>query len=263
VADEPSHEQITRAETLVVAAIAAAQPCGNDTAAWRNNVEAMLAEIHVALNPYGRLMRRALLFADAPKPFWGEYLGYELEQTSKRLVVSFQHAVDKEHPDGTETIRTDRTDTPAGERMHKRLDRVRPGTVLIVHKIMEPMRDQPGRAVRIMANFEYAPKSAQQNSGQTADPVSGRADQSAATRTGPPAGAVSYPKPAGGSPASPTPGLEESALLRQANDALAQFGPTHHREVVQKALRAGLWPPTEQTIEQLMTLINDDVEPPF
>ena len=260
MADEPSHEQLSRAESLVIAAISASPPCGNDTAAWRNNVEAALAEIHVALNPYGRLMRRALLFADAPKPFWGEYVGYQLEQTSKRLVVSFRHDRDREHPDGTETIRTDRTDTPAGERMQKRLDRVRPGTVLIVHKIMEPMRDQPGRAVRIMANFEYAPKSAQ-NSEQPAN-----GGQPGTTRSDPPAGAVSYPKPAGGphTPgASPTPGLEESALLRKANDALAQFGPTHHREVVQKALRAGLWPPTEQTIDQLMTLIADDTEPPF
>ena len=75
MADEIPPEEIAKVRSLVVAAICASPPIGSNAAAWRGQVEMALAEIHVVLNPYGRLMQRAHLYATAPTQFWGVYLG--------------------------------------------------------------------------------------------------------------------------------------------------------------------------------------------
>ena len=123
---------------------------------------------------------------------------------------------------------------------------------------MEPMRDQKGRSVRIMANFEIAPRSM-----QDAERIAGATPAAPvrASQPDPPEGGSPQPRPSGGSHSAPDP--IEADLLRRANELLDYFAPTHKGQVVKNAITAGLWPPTPDTIDHLCEYIESEKDEPL
>lgn len=87
--------------------------------------------------------------------FRAEYVGHELEETSKRLVVRLKSATantKETESDGTEHLRTEPMWTPAGRAMRRILDALEPGQQVTAFKHVEPIDAQ--RKVRVLVHLE-------------------------------------------------------------------------------------------------------------
>ena len=174
--DDPTEAQIQRAEMIVIGAIAAAGNM-NSSVAWKSRINQLVPEVAAVLGPRSFQMRRALMMLDAAV-FSAPFVEAKLEESSTRMIVSLEHAVDKDHPDGREHVRTERTDQPTGKRMAERLADVKAGQTLLCWKVLEEMRggENAGRSVRILMHFETLPTRAPGGAGSKApEPASGGA----------------------------------------------------------------------------------------
>ena len=219
---------------IVVAAIAAAGNM-NSSVAWKSKINQLIPEVAALLGQRSFQMRRALAMLDA-SVFTAPFVDAVLEETSKRLVVSFEHAVDRDHPDGRETIRTERTDTPTGKRMAERLHDVQPGQTLLCWKVLEEMRggDNAGRSVRILMHTEMLPDRKMTN--DQVDEASRQRVESQRAKT------ISD---ANGE-------LPQDAAMQRFTEAVKDWNGKGVAAFVTDMRRANTWPPNDDNIDAIV-----------
>jgi hypothetical protein len=230
MADEPTEYEIRDAQMIVVGAIAAAGNM-NSSVAWKSRLNQLIPEVAAVLGPRSFQMRRALAMLDAAV-FTAPFVDAVLEESSTRMVVSVEHPIDKDHPDGRQRLRTERTDTPTGKRMAERLHDVRPGQTLLCWKVHEEMRsgENAGRSVAVLMHIEVLPDRAPGGGGSQA-----RAS-----------GSSSSPAPA------PATGEIESDTATKRFSELTKEWPSRSVAAFVADLRSrGAWPPSEGTIETI------------
>lgn len=144
------------AHAVVLAAVNAAGPVGSNQAAWRARIRDDLVPMIAAMvRPGSPLLQRAEHVMDAAV-FGGELVGMELESSSTRVIVKFRSETTSKTDadgDGTETIRTYRTDSAQGKAQYRRLQEAGIGAKLLIYKFMEDTGNA-GREVRVLAHFE-------------------------------------------------------------------------------------------------------------
>lgn len=144
------------ARMAVAAAFSFAGQPGNSEAAWRVRFNEGVLRAAAQMNGRAAKMAQEVLDADV---FRAEYLGHELEESSTRLLVHVRSdttAKSDANDDGTETLRTERTDNALGRAMQKRLEAIQPGTTILVFKYIEHMEGRGSKnKVRIMKHFEF------------------------------------------------------------------------------------------------------------
>ncbi|EQD53564.1 hypothetical protein B1B_10169, partial [mine drainage metagenome] len=104
---------------IVIAAVGAAGPVGDDQAAWSDRVEEMAASITAMTAPSSDVMKVVDSVSNA-KVFTATLLQITREKSSTRGLLTLKTRVSEHAPDGTEQARTERTDTRAGLAMARR-----------------------------------------------------------------------------------------------------------------------------------------------
>lgn len=138
-------------EDVVRLAIQAAG-AADDLVAWKSRVNMLIPEITVMLGERSLQRKAAERLAEATV-FTGDYLGYDYEDSSTRCIVKLFTGESKDHPDGIETIRTDRTDTSAGKMMRRKLDSLPSGCRVAAWKVMETAGQNT--KVRVLGHIEF------------------------------------------------------------------------------------------------------------
>lgn len=177
------------AKAVVLAAVNAAGPAGNNTASWRAKIRDDYVPMIAAMVRQGAPLPRLADDIFSSFVFAGEIVKLELEETSKRGIVTFRSETTSKtdaNDDGTEHIRTHRTDTGYGRTQWKRLTEAGVGAKILLYKTMEAT-DVKGREVRVLSHFEVLstgtqaeapPRSAQASPVASQDaPTSGGADK--------------------------------------------------------------------------------------
>lgn len=147
------------AQQIVLAAVNAAGPIGSNVQAWRAKIrDDMVPMISAMVRPGSPLTRLAddITDGDRTSVFGGELIGLELEESSKRVIVRFRSETTSKtdaEGDGTETIRTHRTDTAYGKTQYRRLQEAGVGAKLLLYKTMEETGVK-GREVRVLSHFD-------------------------------------------------------------------------------------------------------------
>ena len=242
MADEPSPDQLRDARLILAAAIAAAGNM-NSSIAWKGRVNALIPQVGAMFGARSQQMQRSLGMLNA-SVFTAEFVGFTVEESSTRLIVDLAHPVDKDHPDGMEHIRTERTDTPAGKAMAEKIGHAQPGNTLLCWKVMEDITSGPnaGRQVRVLYHIEVLPD--RKDSAPRApggDPVARSApeDNQGGTSSGAPTR----------KPATDKATIDEFEAFNQA---------TEHMDGRTKALfvaklrEEGAWPPNASTIDFIL-----------
>jgi len=142
---------MTNTEDVIKLAIQAAGTA-DDLIAWKSRINALIPEIVVMLSERSLQRKSAERLADA-SVFTGDYLGYEYEETSTRCVVKLFTGESRDHPDGIETIRTDRTDSSSGKMMRRKLDGLPSGCRVAAWKVMETAGQNT--KVRVLGHIEF------------------------------------------------------------------------------------------------------------
>lgn len=145
-----TEREITPEARIAVAAAFAAEPDGTPA-------QIAGAALRAAGLMNGRIAQAAQDVLDCDV-FKADYLGYTLEESSTRLKVRLRSETTAKADagdDGTEEIRTERTDNMFGQLMRDRLDGLRPGSTILVFKLIEHMDGRGMKdKVRIMKHFE-------------------------------------------------------------------------------------------------------------
>lgn len=145
-------DDATRAQ-IVVAAVTVAGPVGDDLLAWQVGVAEQAARI-VAMTSSEHTISKMIEGTAAAKVFTGTVLRVEKEASSTRGLVTLKTRVHAEFaPDGTEKVRTDRTDNPYGLSMARRM------RSLIGHRVTvwvenEKMASGSGKTTRVLRHVE-------------------------------------------------------------------------------------------------------------
>lgn len=138
-------------EDVIKLAIQAAGQA-DDLIAWKSRINMLIPEITVMLGERSLQRKAAERLAEATV-FTGDYLGYDYEESSTRCVVKLFTGESKDHPDGVETIRTDRTDSSSGKMMRRKLDGLPPGCRVAAWKVMETAGQNT--KVRVLGHIEF------------------------------------------------------------------------------------------------------------
>ncbi len=128
-------DQITT-EQIVLTAVSAAGPVGDDRAGWLDRVSDLAAEITVLCSDRSRVARRVQGIANS-KVFTATIVGGKLEASSTRGVVNLHTKATEQHPDGLEQVRTERTDTPDGMAMWSRIKALKDHRVVVWVEVQE------------------------------------------------------------------------------------------------------------------------------
>lgn len=91
---------------------------------------------------------------DNATKFVANIVGGRLEKTSKRIVVELESKPSKSNPDGIEKIRTERTDTPAGQAMKNKLKSLVGHRVLVYKHLEQNTRDGQTEKYRTLIHVE-------------------------------------------------------------------------------------------------------------
>lgn len=134
---------------IILGAVGAAGPRGDDAAEWTARVRENAVSIAVMLGENSSVSQALDKFLAAGKPFPVTILGGKREQTSTRVLVRF---MSKEGE--VETIRTDRTDTPEGLAMANTVRALVGHKVLIWKELEEMGGGANGRKVRVLRHVE-------------------------------------------------------------------------------------------------------------
>jgi hypothetical protein len=243
MAEELTEAQLAQDRAVVLAAIAAAGPAGNNYASWKGRVNALIPEVAVTIEARSLQMHRAALMREA-RVYSGAYQGYELEESSQRLVVFTLGEPTKRSPDGIDKIRTEPVYRAAGKRMRAQLDDLDVGTQVRVWRGMEEIRsgEHAGEKSRLLMRIEVVPdfdKNAQQ-----------------ADRGGTPSAPVqaAEPGPAGGSTEPPHsapagPNLVDPLETFKAEATRLGLTKGQKTAVKQRLEDDGLWPITIDTLD--------------
>jgi len=105
---------------IAIAAVNVAGPVGDDTGAWKDRVLEAAGTITAMLSPTSDVSRIIDSVAGA-KVFTATVLAITKETSSTRGLVTLGTKVSEHSPDGTETARTERTDSPLGLAMARRI----------------------------------------------------------------------------------------------------------------------------------------------
>lgn len=239
-------DQLREARLIVAAAIAAAGPC-QSSIAWRGRVNSLIAPVAAMFGERSNQVQRALGMLNA-SVFTAPFVGMEMENSSTRIIVKLEHPIDKDHPDGIEQLRTERTDTPAGKAMAEKLEHVAPGNTLLCWKALEDIRSGPntGRQVRVVYHIEILPD---------------RKDSAPRAPVAPTVRSAPEETQGGTSSGAPTPvspaSIDEFRVFNEA---------TEHLDGRTKALLVGmlrdegLWPPSTLTIDGILVKVNQGVQ---
>jgi hypothetical protein len=148
--------------TLVLdGAIAAAGPASDsDDADWQARVIDRVAPVVTLLSPKGdavkvaqsvlnciRGVNKSAVFV-AP-----EVLSIQKEASSTRGIVTFRTDDLVRHPDGTEQIRTERSDSPVGLAMCQRIRQDLVGHKVVVYKELQPMGRGDGQSAKVIVHL--------------------------------------------------------------------------------------------------------------
>ena len=128
-------EQATVNE-IILAAVGAAGPVGDDKSAWVDRVTDMAAEIAILCSDRSRPCRRIQSVANS-KVFTANVVGGKLEASSTRGVVNLKTKPTAQHPDGLEQVRTERTDSHDGAAMWERLKALKGHRVVLWVEVQE------------------------------------------------------------------------------------------------------------------------------
>ncbi|MCD6056493.1 MAG: hypothetical protein K0Q89_23 [Thermomicrobiales bacterium] len=130
----------------------AIQAAGRFDDEWETRVHMALPVVAGFLRPEGEAMRVAKEVLEGA-PIFATYQGKDFEERSQRYIVSFI----ADHGGGgeVETVRTHRTDEPAGAAMATRLIGMQPGDRMLIFKAVDDVSAK--MKVRIMAGFERLP----------------------------------------------------------------------------------------------------------
>lgn len=122
---------------------------------WNERLAEGVLRAAAAMN--GRLAQTAQDVLDCAV-FKAEYQGYTLEQTSTRLLVVLKSETTSKtdaEEDGSEQIRTERTDNQMGRMMKRRLDDLPIGSMILAFKLIEHMEGRGTKdKVRVLKHFE-------------------------------------------------------------------------------------------------------------
>jgi hypothetical protein len=105
---------------IVLASVSAAGPVGDDLAAWNESVSDMAARITAMCSPTSSIAKIVAGVANS-KVFTATVMEIKKESSSTRGLVTLKTRPSKFHEDGIEQARTERTDSPDGLAMARRL----------------------------------------------------------------------------------------------------------------------------------------------
>jgi len=137
---------------IICAAIQSVGPMGQESPElWQAKVADRAAAIAAWCQP-GSFISKTIEQVMQSKTFVGSVVKIEQEITSTRGIVTLRTAPNEHHPDGIETVRTERTDNPLGRMM------VRKVKSLIGHKALlyvevEPISNST-RKSRVLRHIE-------------------------------------------------------------------------------------------------------------
>lgn len=133
---------------IILAAIAAAGPAGDDQADWNARVTDAAATITAMCNDKSQIAKVIDGVANS-KVFAATVVKVDKEQSSTRGLVTLRTRPSERHPDGIEQARTERTDNPMGLAMARRLRSLVGHRVLLHIEVEEvPGRDFKVRVIR-------------------------------------------------------------------------------------------------------------------
>lgn len=236
--DDPSPERLRDARLVLAGAIAAAGK-RESSVAWKGRVNSLIAEVAAMFGDRSSQMRRALAVLDAAV-FTAVLVGIEFEESSKRIVVKLEHPVDKDHPDGVQAIRTERTDSQPGKMMQERLAQIGPGTTLLCWKVLEKMAD--GRKVAVLYHVETLPDrrgTGQQSAREVERPVSPAAPSRATERH------------------DPTPDDIDDDAMAAFNEATSEWAVKTKVGIVRHLAKEKLWPPTIENLPKILDVVEN------
>lgn len=121
---------------IILAAVGAAGPVGDDRSAWMDEVTDLAAEITVMCSDRSRVARRVQAIRNS-KVFTATIIGGKLEASSTRGVVNLRTKPTQQHPDGIEQVRTERGDTRDGTTMWERLKSLKGHRVVLWVEVQE------------------------------------------------------------------------------------------------------------------------------
>jgi len=136
---------------IVLAAVSATGPMGNDQNDWMVSIQDMAARITAMCTPNSSVAKVIQGVANS-KVFTGVVLGIVKEDSSTRGVVTIRGRPSKFHEDGIETARTERTDSPVGLAMAKRIRRL-VGHRIVLWVEVEQIRDGSSKT-RVIRHVE-------------------------------------------------------------------------------------------------------------
>lgn len=138
---------------IVMTAVTAAGPAGDDALAWQVRVAEQAARI-VAMTSPEHAIAKVVAGMSNSKVFTGTVLRVDKEASSTRGLVTLKTRVHAEYaPDGIEKVRTDRTDNPYGMAMARRL-RSLTGHRVTVWVEIEKMANGSGKTTRVVRHVE-------------------------------------------------------------------------------------------------------------
>lgn len=232
----PDKEITPQARIAVAAAFAYA---GTPSKGWNERLAEGTLRAAAAMN--GRMAQVAQDVLDCDV-FKAVYRGYTLEETSTRLKVTLESettAKSEQESDGTEMIRTERTDNQMGKLMKRRLDELAPGSTILVFKLVEHMEGRGIKdKVRVLKHFEVLSTTSQDSRSSVTTPASGMAPVIAAGASPP------------GAPAAPSP--------NRIAERLAGLTGRQAAAVAKSARAAGV--PLDGSDARLGNIIDDIVE---
>ncbi len=105
---------------IVIAALSAAGPIGDDAESWNGRVLSLAAQFTAMCAPTSDVSK-VIDSVNNSKVFTGTVLEIKKEESSTRGLITLKTKVSEHSPDGTEQVRTERTDSALGLLMARRV----------------------------------------------------------------------------------------------------------------------------------------------
>ena len=137
---------------LITSAVNMTGPVGDDPSAWQGQVRLNLAQLTAMTaerSSYSRLIEEVT----SAKVFSGTVLAVKREERSTRGLVTLKTRPSEHAEDGTETARTDRTDTPDGLAMARKIQSLK-GHRVMVWVYIDEVAGKADRKVRVIKHVE-------------------------------------------------------------------------------------------------------------
>ena len=137
---------------IVIAALNAAGPVGEDADEWNIRLLELAGQFTAMLSPTSAISK-VIESVSASKVFTGVVLEIKKEASSTRGLITLKTRVSEHSPDGTEQVRTERTDSPFGLSMARRV-RALIGHRVVVWVEVQTMSNGSSNKVRVITHIE-------------------------------------------------------------------------------------------------------------